>query len=139
MKPNNTTSFMEGDMVSQVTARKILPILIKRTKLNNMPITYKNLGEQVNKHHRALAWSLGFIGEQLEKLAKNNNNFRDVPMVQALVVNKKTGIPGIGLYQFIGVGENSLENIKKKKIEKYWGKIKDYKKWNEVLKLIPKK
>ena len=72
-------------------ARAILPILVRQA-LARQKITYADLGEELGIHHRPLRRPLGCIGDIL--LEMNRRGQEDIPQIQGLVVNQKTGLPG---------------------------------------------
>ena len=72
-------------------ARAILPILVRQA-LARQKIKYKDLGEELGLHHRALRYPLGCIGDIL--LEMNRRGQEDIPQIQGLVVNQETGLPG---------------------------------------------
>lgn len=67
-------------------ARLILPHLIRAAREGQI-ITYGDLGRCIGSHHRPLRYALGFIRDQL-CIPKG------LPMLNVLVVNKDTELPG---------------------------------------------
>ena len=68
-------------------ARAAWPFLVKQAKLQQY-ITYGGIANQIGLHHRAVRHFLGIIQEHC---AANN-----LPPLQVLVANKRTGLPGCG-------------------------------------------
>src|SRR5260370_28063167 len=79
-------------------AEKILPILVRQAQAEE-PITYGDLAQEAGLKSPRLGSVLGYIGENLIKLGKENN--REIPPIQCLVVNKSTRLPGEGIGWFI--------------------------------------
>jgi hypothetical protein len=71
-------------------ARQAWPILVKRASEGEKPFSYGELCEPLGLHARSAQYFLGVIQEHCEKLK--------LPPLQALVVNKRTGLPGKGYY-----------------------------------------
>jgi len=69
-------------------AKKAWPLLIRRARQKGPPYTYGELCVELGLHHRAAGWFLGVI----QNYCKHNK----LPPLQALVVNKKTRLPGCG-------------------------------------------
>jgi hypothetical protein len=78
---------MSIDHVSR--AKKAWPLLVQRAKeKNGSPFTYGELCAELGLHPRSASWFLGVI----QSYCKRHN----LPPLQALVVNKKTRLPGRG-------------------------------------------
>jgi len=71
-------------------AKRAWPYLAKRANAGKEPFTYKGLCNKLGLHHRAAAYFLGVI----QKYCKENK----LPAIQALVVNKRTRLPGSGYH-----------------------------------------
>lgn len=71
-------------------AKRAWPYLAKRANAGKEPITYKELCDKLGLHHRAAGYFLGVI----QKYCKANK----FPSLQALVVNKRTRLPGHGYH-----------------------------------------
>jgi hypothetical protein len=71
-------------------ARKAWPFLARKANNGGGPFTYKELCDKLGLHHRAAGFFLGVIQEHCRE------NY--LPPLQALVVNKKTRLPGSGYY-----------------------------------------
>jgi hypothetical protein len=76
---------------------------------------------------------LGYIGEILIKLGKDNN--RDIPPINCLVINKDTGLPGRGIEWFISEDDFSklTRSQKQEVVNKQLVRIFIFKDWNWVL------
>ena len=71
-------------------ARRAWPILAKMANGHRAPCTYGGLCGRLSLHHRAAQWFLGEIQKECKR--------RKWPALQALVVNKKTRLPGSGYH-----------------------------------------
>ena len=124
-----------GDKPYQKKARKVLPILVRQAKAAKV-IFYSDLAKEVGiQNPRNLNYPLGSIGMSLKKLSMAWGE--DIPQIQALVVNKHTGLPGEGISDFINESDNNFKSLtsRKKKIliDNILNKIYLYDKWDEVL------
>jgi hypothetical protein len=80
---------IDGHMVDQKhRARLAWPYLVRRATTEKVPFTYGELGAEFGLHARAVQW---FLGEIQEYCAA-----KGWPALQALVVNKRTRLPGLG-------------------------------------------
>ena len=74
--------------------RKAFPLLVRQAKAEQS-IYYSALAEELDMPNpRNLNYALGYIGYALKKLGKRWHE--DIPPIQSLVVNKYTGVPGVG-------------------------------------------
>lgn len=115
----------------QTRARIILPILVRQAVAGEK-ITYADLGEELDLHHRVIKRPLGCIGDTLLKLGEQWQE--KIPHIQGLVVNKQTNLPGDNvnfLRPFIGrkIDPRQKEAI----VEAVLGKVFSYPKWLSVL------
>jgi hypothetical protein len=67
-------------------AKMTWSILVSLAITKGNPTTYKELAASLNLHWRVLSWPLG----KIQHFCHKNN----LPPLQALVVNSKTGLPG---------------------------------------------
>lgn len=91
-------------------ARKAWPLLAKRANAKGAPFTYGGLCSQLRLHHRAAGWFLGVIQAYCEE--------KELPPLQALVVNQKTRLPGsgyIGSRRTAADHQRALDTIYEKK------------------------
>ena len=105
----------------------ILPILVRQA-MASQTITYGDLGEELDLHHRALKHPLGCIGEILCELSKRWNE--KIPPIQGLVINQKTGLPGDNV-NFLRHKPDPRE--KEAIVKAVLGKVFSYPKWLDVL------
>jgi len=79
-------------------------------------VTYGELGKRIGVNpHTVLPGVLGVIGGSLKKLRS------DIPMIQLLVVNQKTKLPGeLGLADFLIEDRQLLQRLSLKKRWKLW-------------------
>lgn len=80
-------------------ASKVWPILARRALNKDKPLTYGELCNKIGLHPRSARYFLSVIQIYCKK--------RNLPPLQALVVNKKTGVPGEG---YIGSGRSQKEH-----------------------------
>ena len=119
---------ISGDSLSQTRAQTILPILVRQA-MARQKITYKNLGDEIGVHHRALRYPLDCVGNTVLELGKRWSE--EIPPIQTLVVNKGTGLPGKGV-DFLRervVTPREKEAIVEEKLVKVFS----YPKWLDVL------
>ena len=93
-----------------------LPILIRQAEARKT-LHYSDLAQELGMPNpRNLNFVLGSIGQTLEQLSKEWNT--KIPPLQALVVNKNSGLPGEGIGWFLVKEEefSTLPNHKKKTI-----------------------
>ena len=119
---------ISGNSKSQKAARTILPILVRQA-MARQKITYGTLGEEIGVHHRALRYALDCIGNTVLELGKWWSE--EIPPIQALVVNKETGLPGTGAH-FL---RERVVNPRKI-VEEKLGEIFSYPKWLDVLEAL---
>ncbi|MBV9991308.1 MAG: hypothetical protein JOZ72_08435 [Alphaproteobacteria bacterium] len=72
-------------------ARRAWPHLVKCAKNAGPTFTYGDLSAKIGVHHRAARWFLGAIQRYCDAQ-------RDGCPLQALAVNKATGLPGTGYH-----------------------------------------
>jgi hypothetical protein len=68
------------------TTRLLLPHLIRAAKRRETP-TYGQLGNAIDRHHRTIPDVLGYIRDEICQP-------RDLPLINAIVVNKNSRLPG---------------------------------------------
>jgi hypothetical protein len=131
VKRNKARTYLEEDKPNFRLARKVFPVLVGQAKANGQPITYSDLAEEVSSHHRPMNDVLGKIGHAIDLLNKEKGG-KEIPPIQGLAVNKKTGLPGGGFDGWYGLLNNKhLTSSEKHKIVRK--KIANYKKWDWVL------
>lgn len=126
---------INGKELYQKRARKALPLLVRQAH-SKQPITYSDLAAELGMPNpRNLNYVLDCIGNTLSVLAEQWGE--EIPKIQALVVNKATGIPGCG---FVGLLQlknkdvaNSSSTQKNKMIRKEWANIFAYANWEKIL------
>lgn len=124
-------------------AKLAFDTLIKRTQDKSISwkfIFYSELAKDINfpldKLHTEIGTVLGTIGDAISKLKKTNPEFKDIPYIMILVINKATLVPGKGIEKFI-IGWDKM-NITQQTAEmnKIANDVCKYKKWDEVSKKI---
>ncbi len=87
-----------GDKLYQRRARVALPILVRQARAGQT-MFYGELADELSMPNpRNLNYVLGAIGNSMLSLGKHWG--RQVPPIQALVVNKDTHLPGEGIAWF---------------------------------------
>ena len=122
---------MQGDELYHELARTVLPLLVRQAKAGE-PITYGSLAEELGMlNARNLNRPLGSIGTSLEQLRKKWK--QRIPLIQTLVVNKNTRLPGQGIGVFLPPGPKT----------DFAGWVKDeqakvyaYRRWDDVLRAL---
>lgn len=82
-------------------AKAAWPILVKRASSGAGPMSYGELCAQIGVHHRAASYFLGVI----QRYCLENS----LPKLQALAVNKRTGVPGGGYIGKRGIQAHKRE------------------------------
>jgi len=82
-------------------ARRAWPILVKRARAGLPPLTYGELSGTLGLHARSAQWFLGVI--------QTHCSTRGLPPLQALAVNKATGVPGVG---YVGSGRSPAQHAR---------------------------
>lgn len=131
--------WIDKENVSAQRARRALPILVRQARAEQ-PITYEDLSRELGmKHHRPVRIAAGYIGYTLEAIG-NARGWRDrvPPPLQSIVVNKETGLPGIGVDPFMNAAYRQSHTIRQKKaaIKGVHSKIYSYPHWEEILQLL---
>src|SRR5262249_3228678 len=88
-----------GDKLYQERARAALPLLVRQA-IAGSAIRYGELAAELGMPNpRNLNYVLGSIGQTIKALSKHWR--LDVPPIQCIVINKKTGLPGEGVGWFV--------------------------------------
>lgn len=125
-----------GDQLFQQRARLAFPLLVRQAELQR-PIVYGDLAEELGMPNpRNLNYVLGSIGNTLEGLAKSWRV--TVPPLQALVINRQTGLPGEGISWFFRADKfDELPTDKKRAvIDGAHSAIYAFPRWKEILDLL---
>lgn len=123
-----------GDGLSERRARSAMPILVRQAKANQ-PLSYQDLADEMRMPNpRTLNHVLGIIGNALLGLGQDWRC--EVPPLQALVINGKTGLPGDGISWF-APDATQYESLSRKDKRDVVGvmtaKIRAFGRWDEVL------
>ena len=122
---------LSGNSFSKTQARAILPILVQRA-MACQTIPYGQLAEEIDVFHLTLRWPLNCIRRTLDVLREQWNE--DIPHIQGIVVNQKTGLPGDGVIFLLNLDLNPTE--KEAVVEAERGKVFNYPKWLDVLEAL---
>jgi hypothetical protein len=127
-------SGFHGDELYQQRARAALPILVRQAKASQT-ITYGELTRELEMSNpRTLNYVLEAVGKWMLELGQRWNE--KVPAIQAMVVNKDTGLPGEGFGGFApDPKEFKRATLRERKqiVDAMLREVYQYKKWDEVL------
>lgn len=132
-KTAETATGFHGDKLYQRRAREALPILVRQAKAG-VPVVYEDLAEEMRMANpRNLNYPLGCIGDALNDLSRRWR--KKIPHIQALVVNKGTGLPGKGFDGFFKERGQRWKTPQERRavIETYWSEITAFPYWDQVL------
>ncbi|MFC1481610.1 hypothetical protein ACFL6E_05135 [Candidatus Neomarinimicrobiota bacterium] len=123
-----------GNKAYERHAYNILPALVRQAKAEQT-VTYGDLAAEFGlAYAQNLNYPLGTIGGALEVLGEKWGE--EIPSIQALVVNKSTGLPGTGISVFMDNPEEYKNSRKKDQIAVVNGLLRHiyrYPRWDEVL------
>lgn len=114
-------------------AREALPFLVRQAKAE-MTIEYGALAAEMGMPNaRNLNYVLGAVGNMLIALGEKEDI--DIPQIQCLVVNKKTGLPSDGVDWFLDIpNRNYLHpEVLKRKIHAQITRACSWDRWDWVL------
>jgi hypothetical protein len=128
---------LDGNQTYQVRARAALPMLVQLAHAGR-DITYGKLAEPLGmKNPRTLNYPLGCIGQAIESLSKKWGE--SIPVIQCLVVNQGTGLPGEGVGWFVrDKGEFASLPLRKQRaiIRGIHAEVFAYPRWHDVLRAL---
>lgn len=132
---------MLGDGLYQHLARAALPLLVRQA-LAEEPISYKNLAAELGMSNpRHLNKVLDAIGQTMLDMSAQLDGFDNIPPIQCLVINKKTGIPGEGVG--FALPSIDIESYKKMTLRQQENLVASmlvdiygYKNWKQVLQYL---
>ncbi len=132
-KTANVAHSIHGSSLYQERARAALPLLVRQAHAHQ-PIFYSDLASELGmRNPRNLNFVLGSIGQTMMDLSKSSKE--EVPPIQALVVNKATGLPGEGVGLWLQ--ERSFGALSKKQqralVDAACLSIYTYPNWERVL------
>jgi hypothetical protein len=118
----------------QRRAFDVLPILVSRAGARQ-PISYGELASQIRMpNHRNLNFVLGSIGTSLDELGSKWG--REVPRLQALVVNQESGLPGeafMSAYVDPKLPRTATRIVRKQFVDSLLAAVYSYPDWHAVL------
>lgn len=127
-------SAFAGNQLYQVRARRALPILVRQAKAGTT-IEYGRIARELGiPHHRPMNYVLGAAGRALEDLAREWNT--SFPPLTAVVVNKDTHQPSIGIAEFLDDPEafrSASAEIRQRMVDKILFEVYTDSRWDEVL------
>lgn len=125
---------LDGDKLYQRRARVALPILVRQARAEQ-PIFYSDLADELDMPNpRNLNYVLGAIGNALLDL--KDEWAYEVPPIQALVINRHTGLPGEGLAWFAPDAadfRNASSKRKRELVSAMLQQVYSFDRWAEVL------
>lgn len=133
METAQTAKSLFGDKLYQQRAREALPILVRQATANQI-IFYSDLAMELRMPNpRNLNFVLGSIGQTLQELSGEWN--QDIPLINCLVCNKTTGLPGEGVGVFISDRDFSKLPRKQQQaiINAQLYRVYAYPHWNKIL------
>lgn len=77
-------------------ACKMIPVLIYWATVSKSPHTYSELSKEVGHHTDQIGRVLGLIDDVFKALKKACPEFKDMPTLNCLVINKTTKLPSNG-------------------------------------------
>jgi hypothetical protein len=102
---------------------RLLPYLVQEAKTSNTP-TYGELAAKIGVHHRVLSHILGYIRDEIIIP-------RGLPLINAIVVNKGTNLPGD---DWLPQGTSTLSDEEyKQEYFRYRDQVLAYKGWDNLL------
>lgn len=132
-KTAELASNFQGDALYQRRAREALPLLVRQAEAGST-IYYSDLAQELGMPNpRNLNYVLGCVGNALKDLSDKSS--REIPHIQAMVVNQGTDSPGEGFDGFLReLGETWVSDDERWAVlEIYWSKIRSYPHWSWVL------
>ncbi len=137
METPERASGMSGDKLYQQRAKEALPILVRQAEAGKT-ILYSDLAEEMGMPNaRNLNYVLGSIGVSMIELSEKWGE--KVPPIQSLVVNKESGLPGVGIAHFL-MDTKEYKKLDKRQIQEAVQiaifQITTYPRWHDVLKAL---
>ncbi len=128
---------LSGDKLYQERARRALPLLVRQA-VARAPVHYSALAKELGMPNpRNLNYVLGYIGEALEGLSGGWGE--RIPAIQCLVISKKTGLPGEGVWWFL-TGEEDFKKlphaVQRELVWQELYRVFEYTKWSVVLETL---
>ena len=128
-------SHLWGDKLYHKRARAALPLLVRQANAGE-PITYESLARELGMPNpRNLNFPLGCIGTSLQDLTDRWQCA--IPPIQALVINKDTGLPGSGIGGFLYHSKSDFMRLpsqeRRQLVKAAQFKIYAYQQWDKVL------
>lgn len=135
MIPTFLTMLHDTAHKNPMWACKMLPVLVYWAERSTKPHTYGELSKEVGHRTDQIGAILGLIDDIFNELRKLKK-FKDLPTLNFLVVNKTTMLPSNG-FSYVSHNYDSLSDEEKsQKMEANNIDAYNYKKWNEVLKIL---
>ena len=128
------TGFFRGTKTSQQRARTALPILVRQAEARQT-MFYGELAHEMGiPGPRTLNHPLYSIGRALQELGRRWD--RQVPSIQALVINKSSGCPGAGFAFFAPdakVFRRATRRERRRLVDRMLDEVFNFPDWGQVL------
>ena len=130
-------SLFESPKPYHTAARLTLPVLVRQAKASET-IQYGAVAAEVGvSSPRNMAYPLGSIGKTLLELGRQW--CETIPPIQAIVVNKKDGIPGVGVAHFTRdarVFTSATRQEKTRIVREILHNVFTYRDWDRILRAL---
>ncbi len=125
---------MFGEELYQTRARLALPILVRQA-MSHQKIVYQDLSNELGMPNaRNLNYVLGSVGTTLMELSEKWDE--PIPLIQCLVVNKDTGLPGKGIDELLLPGQSTQALTRKQReaiVNGALAQVFAFPKWHSVM------
>ena len=127
-------SLFESPKPYHAAARLTLPVLVRQARASE-PIQYSAVAAEVGvSSPRNMGYPLGSIGQTLLELGRRWR--QTIPPIQAIVVNKADGIPGVGVAHFTPdakIFTSATRQEKRRIVREILHEVFTYRDWDRVL------
>lgn len=114
-------------------ACKMIPVLIYWATVSKSPHTYSELSKEVGHHTDQIGRVLGLIDDVFKALKKACPEFKDMPTLNCLVINKTTKLPSNG-FDYVSHDYSSLTDEQKNdQMRRLNSEAYYYDRWQDVL------
>lgn len=124
----------KGRERSYQLAKQMIPVLISWAQEKRSPQYYGTLSKAIGHNSARIGRQLGRIADIFSELSKASN--KEVPLLNALVINKQSKRPGDGLGAVMDGYDGWDEKKKRQEAENANKKAYSYKDWPWVLKAL---
>src|SRR5660397_15268 len=125
---------LTGDKLYEQRGRAALPVLVRQARAQQT-MFYGDLARELDMPNpRNLDYVLGAVGSSMLKLSKKWGE--EVPPIQALVVNRNSGLPGEGIAWFAPDAADFAAAPRSKRertVQRMLDEVYTFSKWDQVL------